>query len=322
MASRTDTSLAALLLCQRLVDAPAATPLKSSEYWKLLDHIGDPAVLLGLDAAAITRTWGVDTALADRLVRLLDSATSFAFQLDEAEQSGLRVIAAVDDDYPQALITRLGWNAPPLLYAVGDPSLLSTDLLAIVGSREIGDAAAKVAQTAAVEAVNQRFGVVSGAAKGVDQLAMGAALDASGKAVGVLADSLVRMTRDPDARRAVSDGRLCLCTPYKPTAGFNVANAMGRNKLIYALSRAALVVAADAEKGGTWAGATEALRRSTTPVLIWTGAGATGGNTLLADRGATTLDAVSDLFPLPVPAPRDHAPGLVRGGSGQLRLEV
>jgi predicted Rossmann fold nucleotide-binding protein DprA/Smf involved in DNA uptake len=322
MASGTDTSLAALLLCQRLVDTPAATPLKSSEYWKLLDDVGDPAVLLGLDAAAITRTFGVDAAMAERLVRLLDVATSFAFQLDAAEQSGLRLIAAVDEDYPQVLISRLGWNAPPLLYVVGDPSLLSSDLLAIVGSREVGAAAAEVARTAAVEAVKQQFGVVSGAAKGVDRLAMGAALDAGGTAVGVLADSLVRMTRDPDVRRAVSDGRLCLCTPYKPTAGFSVGNAMARNKLIYGLSRAALVVAADAEKGGTWAGAIEALRRSTTPVLVWAGAGAATGNTLLAKRGAPTLEAVSDLFPIAEQSPRKHAVGLPRRGSAQLTLEV
>jgi hypothetical protein len=39
--------------------------------------------------------------------------------------------------------------------------------------------------------------------------------------------------------------------------------------LVYALSRATLVVAADAGAGGTWAGAVEALRQQTTPVLAW-----------------------------------------------------
>src|SRR6266508_2406999 len=199
MASRTDASLAALLLCQRLVDMPVAS-LKSSEYWALLDAVDDPAALLGLDAAAITRAAGVDAGMADRLAQLLDAATAFAFRLVEA--------------------------------------------------------AAQVARAAAAAAAAQRYGVVSGAAKGVDRLAMTASLDAGGSAVGVLADSLTRMTRDPEVRQAACDGRLCLCTPYKPTAGFSVANAMGRNKLIYALSKATLVVAADATKGGTWAGAT------------------------------------------------------------------
>src|SRR6266511_3672476 len=291
MASRTDASLAALLLCQRLVDMPVAS-LKSSEYWALLDAVDDPAALLGLDAAAITRAAGVDAGMADRLAQLLDTATAFAFRLDEAEQAGLRLISSVDDDYPRALVARLGRRAPPLLYLVGDPALLRADLLGIVGSRDVVAAAA------------QRYGVVSGAAKGVDRLAMTASLDAGGSAVGVLADSLTRMTRDPEVRQAAGDGRLCLCTPYKPTAGFSVANAMGRNKLIYALSKATLVVAADATKGGTWAGATEAIRQSTAPVVVWTGEGAGHGNALLAERGATALNQLSDLFPLPDPAPR------------------
>ena len=35
---------------------------------------------------------------------------------------------------------------------------------------------------------------------------------------------------------------------------------IGRNRLIYCLADYAIVVASDAEKGGTWAGATEALK--------------------------------------------------------------
>ena len=124
MAARSDSSLAALLLSQRLVDTPVA-PLKSAEYWALLDSLGDPAALLGLDTAGIAGTTGVDPALADRLARLLDAATSFAIHLDQAEQSGLRVIASVDESYPRVLIERLGRSAPPLLYAVGDPALLT-----------------------------------------------------------------------------------------------------------------------------------------------------------------------------------------------------
>jgi predicted Rossmann fold nucleotide-binding protein DprA/Smf involved in DNA uptake len=105
----------------------------------------------------------------------------------------------------------------------------------------------------------------------------------------------------------IGDGRLCLCTPYKPTAGFSVPNAMGRNKLIYALSQATFVVAADLEKGGTWAGAVEALKAGTTPVLVWTGEDAGAGNSTLVDRGATGIATIDDLFPLPAPADRDGA---------------
>jgi predicted Rossmann fold nucleotide-binding protein DprA/Smf involved in DNA uptake len=243
---RSDTSLAALLLTQRLVDTDAA-PLKASEYWSVLDRVPDPGELLGLDAPAVASRADVTAAVAERIVTLLGSATSFAVALDDSEQSGMRVVASVDDDYPARLVERLGRGAPPLLYVVGDTVLLSQRLLGIVGSRDVDTAGADVAKGAAANAVRHGLGIVSGGAKGVDRLSMGAALDADGVVVGVLADSLVRATRDPDVRRAIADGLVCFCTPYKPTTGFSVANAMGRNKLIYALSKGTFVVASDLE---------------------------------------------------------------------------
>jgi predicted Rossmann fold nucleotide-binding protein DprA/Smf involved in DNA uptake len=317
MGRRSPSSLAALLLCQRLQQTPAA-PLKSSEYWALLEAVGDPAALLGLDAATIAGRFGIGTPLAERVATLLAAATGFVLRLEEAEQQGLRMAVSVDASYPQVLIDRLGRRAPPLLYLVGDPALLQVDKLGIVGSREVGEETATVTRHAAMAAVEAGLAVVSGAAKGVDRLAMGAALEAGGTAVGVLAESLVRMTRDPEVRRAVTDGRLCLCTPYKPTAPFNVANAMGRNKLIYALSKATLVVAAAAETGGSWSGAVEAIRQATAPVLVWTGPGAGTGNPLLSQRGGIGVGRLADLFPLP-DAPRPRVP---RPVTDQLALEV
>jgi len=58
------------------------------------------------------------------------------------------------------------------------------------------------------------------------------------------------------------DERLVLISPYDPAAGFNIGNAMQRNKLVYALADAALVVGAEPRKGGTWAGAVEQLKTS------------------------------------------------------------
>lgn len=295
MTTRTDTSLAALLLAQQLVATPAA-PLKSTEYWALLDRVADPAVLLGLDAGGIARVTGVDVAQAERLARLLDAATSVAFRLDEVEQSGLRVVAAVDDGYPRVLVDRLGRAAPPVLYLVGDAALLDRAHLGVVGSRDVTAAGAEVARAAATGAVARDLGVVSGGAGGVDRVALAAALAAGGTAVGMLAGALTRTAHDPEVRAAVRAGRLCLCTPYKPTAAFSVAAAMGRNKLVYALSTRTLVVAAAAGTGGTWAGAAEALRRGTTPVLVWAGDGAAAGNLQLAGRGATGVRRVTDVF--------------------------
>lgn len=77
-----------------------------------------------------------------------------------------------------------------------------------------------------------------------------------------------------------------LVSPYDPAAGFNVGHAMQRNKLIYALSDAALVVTSDFEKGGTWAGAIEQLERlQLVPVFVRNSDNAGKGNTALLKRG-------------------------------------
>jgi predicted Rossmann fold nucleotide-binding protein DprA/Smf involved in DNA uptake len=77
----------------------------------------------------------------------------------------------------------------------------------------------------------------------------------------VLADSLERAALNRDHRNYLRDGQLVLLSPYDPQAGFNIGNAMQRNKLIYALADAALVVQSDYGKGGTWAGAIEQLEQ-------------------------------------------------------------
>lgn len=63
---------------------------------------------------------------------------------------------------------------------------------------------------------------------------------------------------------------------------------MGRNKLVYALSKATVVVASSEGSGGTWAGAVEALEKGYCPVLVRPES--EGAGTLVA-RGAAKLSA-------------------------------
>jgi predicted Rossmann fold nucleotide-binding protein DprA/Smf involved in DNA uptake len=293
-----DSELVGLLLTQRLVDTDAA-PLKASEFWALVDTVSDLGSLLGLEPGEISQTTGVETTMAARIRVLLAAATGFAFALDEYQQSGLRLLSGVSEPFPTVLKERLGSAAPPLLYVLGDVGLFGRKALGIVGSRTVSASGSEIARQAAAAAAADGLGVISGGAKGTDRLAMTAALDRGGQVVGVVADSLLRTSRDPETRSAISDGQLCLCSPYKPTAGFTVGNAMGRNKLIYALSSATLVVECEEGSGGTWSGAVEALRGRIAPVIAWTGPGSSPGNRALTRLGASPLELVEDLLPLP-----------------------
>jgi len=284
-------------------------PLAAREFWPLVRRM-DPAKMLGLDVAELARDAGLALSEAERVLRLLDRVTAVALALERLEQVGIWTLTPEDDGYPARLAECLGDSAPPLLHGVGSPGLLSKPGLGIVGSRDVTPDGAAVACHAAELAAWGGWPVVSGAARGVDQQAMSAAFAAGGAMVGVLAEALSRVVRRPDFRTAVLNGDVVLLTPYAPDAGFSPATAMGRNKVIYALARRVLVVCSDDDKGGTWAGATEALRAGWTDVVVWRGSGEGPGNKLLAARGAAEVDDLTGLLakePPALPVAKAHA---------------
>lgn len=292
---RSDDALATIALVSRLC-ADGLQPLKASEFWKLAAKSDSrPGDFLGMSADDLASGGGVPAALAHRVVSLLGRATALAFELERLQHSGIRMLTPYDEHYPSRWSERLEAKAPPLLYAAGAIELLDAGGLGVVGSRDVSPPGAEVAIDAAKCASARGYPLVSGGARGVDQLSMNAALDSGGAVVGVLADSLSRKLRNADIRAAIHDERALVCTPYNPDAGFSAGNAMGRNKLIYALAAITLVVASDKDKGGTWSGATEALDRRFGQVAVWRGAGEGPGNEGLERRGAVPISDLDDI---------------------------
>jgi predicted Rossmann fold nucleotide-binding protein DprA/Smf involved in DNA uptake len=178
------------------------------------------------------------------------------------------MLSREDVEYPESLTRRLGDQSPPVLFGSGEVSMLSEKAIGIVGSRDADTSSLQFTERLAEWAVRGGLSVVSGAARGVDSVAMRAAFTAGGKVAGVLAESLEQRIRDTETRRAVAEGQAVFISPYGPATPFSVGAAMGRNKLIYCLSTAVVVVAATKGSGGTWAGAEEALRAHWVPVVF------------------------------------------------------
>ena len=291
---RHDDSLATILLVSRLC-AEGVQPLKASEFWDLLDHIEGPGLILGQGVEGLVASRGLAEDLARRLSALTGRATSLAFEVDQLEQTGIRTLTAFDEQYPQRWLARLRAKAPPLVHGAGALELLDTPGLGVVGSRDVSEAGGEVAKDVARLAAGRGLPLTSGGARGVDQLAMEAALEAGGTVIGILAESLSRKLKRPDVRRAIYDGATVMCTPYSPDAPFSAGNAMGRNKLIYAQAELTVVVASGEGSGGTWSGATEALRNGYGPVAVWRGDGEGPGNEILQQRGALPVSSLEDI---------------------------
>ena len=238
--------------------------LKPGEYKRLARFLRDkqrePADLLAPDARGLLEDCQ-QLVGSDRLKSLLARGFLLSQAVERWQARAIWVVSRADAEYPRRLKGRLKEDAPPVLYGCGNIALLDTGGLAVVGSRNVDDNLVEYTVGIGRLTARAKRTLVSGGARGIDQAGMRGALETGGKVAGVLADSLERTALNREHRNLLMDGQLVLVSPYDPSAGFNVGNAMQRNKMVYALADAALVVSSDYEKGGTWAGAVEQLEK-------------------------------------------------------------
>ena len=293
---------AILLLTGPLLGGRGAAPselLRLGEYNALARQLRElkrqPADFLGADAEELLRSCH---AVIDesRLRWLLGRGFVLEQIVERWESQNIWVLSRADAEYPRRFKSRLRENAPALIYGCGDKQLLNSGGLAVVGSRHMDDVL--IDDTMAVCRLAAQAGrtLISGGAKGIDQIAMSAALRAGGRVSAVLADSLAKTVSTREYRHPLLDGQLVLMSPYDPNASFNASLSTQRNKLIYALADVGLVVSASFRKGQTWAGAVEQLDKlKFVPVYVRTTREASAGLEALRAKGAMPWPELQDI---------------------------
>ena len=300
----TADSQAILMLCSYLglPSNPDPAPLTLREWNAIARNLVAaslrPEALLDRSASEVASMLDLPIDYAERMAYLLDRGGSIAIELERLTSLGIWVWTRADNNYPEKYRQRLKESAPVVLFGAGDQFLPGQPGIALVGSRNVDQAGQEIADFVGSACAHHGLVVYSGGARGVDTFSMKAALEGRGSSVGVLAHSLEKTIRKPEFRVALGQGNLTLLTPYSPSAGFNVGTAMGRNKLIYTLADYALIIASDANKGGTWTGALEAIKHHWIPIFVVDGPNVPEGNRLLIEKGCLS-------FPSPFPVPVD-----------------
>ncbi len=301
-------------------------PLSPTEWGRfaqwLKDHEVFPDALLRQDPAGVLADWVDRTVTPERIRHLLARAGALGLAAEKWERAGLWVLTRADPVYPARLKKRLKTASPPVLFGCGRRNLLNQGGIAVVGSRYPSEQDLAFTRHMGGEAALQGLSVVSGGARGVDEAAMSGALEREGTAVGVLSNSLLRAATSAKYRKALMAGDIALVSPFNPEAGFDVGNAMARNRYIYCLADAAIVIAAGKERGGTWSGATENLKKGWVPLWVKSHQDPASGNSELVKRGAQWLPdgeiQLSALFAPDLAKPMDRSgPRLFDGPTPQ-----
>ena len=229
---------------------------------------------------------GYGREMAQRIVALLDEEDLLIHYLRRAQKSGCIPIPRISPLYPQVLRDRLGDAAPGCIWAKGDPEILGDSCISLVGSRDLHLQNAEFAREAGRQAALQGYTLVSGNARGADRTAQDACLQAGGRVISIVADSL--------EKHPLRD-RVLYLSEEDFDGDFSAQRALSRNRCIHALGEKVLVAQASYQKGGTWDGTVKNLRFGWSPVFCFDDSSPAAE--LLFQMGAdpVTLEQLSDL---------------------------
>ncbi|MDZ4674800.1 MAG: DNA-processing protein DprA [Gemmatimonadota bacterium] len=260
----------------------------------LLEACSTASGALSAPFAFLCTVPGISKACATAIRQV--TATAGEEVLARTAALGGAVILPEDDAFPAMLRTIP--DPPPVLYLLGNASLLLRPAVAIVGSRDHSSYGGQVCRQIAGEAGRAGVVVVSGMARGLDAAAHSAALDAGGTTIGVLGNGLgviYPAANHALYERVARDG--CLVTEFPPGERPHAGSFPRRNRLISGLARVTVVIEA-ATGSGTMITVSTALEQGrevmavpgciTSPVSI-------GTNRLIRD-GASPLLETEDLL--------------------------
>ena len=217
---------------------------------------------------------------AQRIIDLLEETELLEHYLRKAKKSDCVPVTRVSDGYPRKIRQTLGLEAPGVLWAKGDISLLRTPLVALVGSRELREDNKAFAQEVGKQAAMQGYTLVSGNARGADRLAQDSCLANGGKVISVVADQLERHPCKENVLYLAEDD-------YDQP--FSAFRALKRNRIIHALADRTFVASCRMEKGGTWEGTKTNLRFGYSRVFCFRDG--SEASVELAQRGAKLISA-------------------------------
>lgn len=266
-------------------------------FWRLLGETGSAQdaleALPGVARAAGVRDYQPCSEQAARA------------ELAAGRRAGARLVARGQKGYPAALAELA--DAPPLLWAMGNPELADRPTLAVIGARNASSLGLRMARRLAEDLAQAGFAVASGLARGIDAAAHKAALPAT---IAVQAGGIDVIYPAENESLANEIGlRGLRLTEQPPGLQPQARHFPQRNRIIAGIARAVVVVEA-ASRSGSLITARMALDAGR-EVLAVPGHpmdGRAGGcNALIRDGAVLVRSAEDVLAVLGAPAPERRA---------------
>ncbi len=199
-------------------------------------------------------------------------------------------------DFPPHLL-----EIAPILFVKGNQKRLMSDSVTIVGARDVSDKGVRITRNLSGELVGKGINIVSGYAEGVDLEAHLGALEAGGTTTIVLSDGIKQLRQKSAFKQFNWDRDVLVVSQFDPDTEWSAWDALERNQLVCALSKAVVVIESGPERdmqgkmSGTFITAKAALDLNL-PVFVVNPScldNAPKGNADLIALGGHSLDPVN-----------------------------
>jgi DNA processing protein len=239
--------------------------------------------------------WENDYELNHIEIKLFEEAkkelSTYAFMVEDLLEQGYSILPITSQDYSPTLKKNLGRTyAPPVIYTKGNLQIMKEKSIAIVGSRKANDISLEFTDNIAKNASKDYKVVVSGFAKGVDKQALDSAIKYKGQSIIVLPQGIATFQSGfKKYYKQIIDGDVLVLSTFYPKAPWSVQLAMARNPIIYGLA-SEIYVAESSEKGGTWSGVMDGLRKGRTIYVRKPNSREKNANNILISKGGKAVD--------------------------------
>ncbi|TWT10307.1 DNA-protecting protein DprA [Reyranella sp. CPCC 100927] len=224
------------LACVRLARTPRVGPVTFHE---MLGHYGSATAALEALPSLARRAGFAQAPVSPPAAAIQREAEGLA-------ALGGRFIIHGDADYPVALAQIP--DAPPVLSAIGDSTLLARPMIAVVGARNASTNGRRVTIALTTDLGAAGFVVASGLARGIDTAAHRAALETGTVAVLAGGIDVIYPPENADLYRAMAERGLILSEA--PLGAVPQARHFPRrNRIVSGLSLGVLVVEAALQSG-------------------------------------------------------------------------
>lgn len=241
-------------------------------------------------------TFALTTEEIEWLLSSKQELPNYSFIAEDLLEQGYDIIPITSPDYPKSLKANLKKTyAPTLIYTKGNKQLLQENSIAIVGSRQAGSTSLSFTDNVAHRAAQDNLIVVSGYAKGVDRQALDSALKYQGKSIIILPQGITTFASGfKTLYKDIISGKVLVLSTFHPKAPWNTGLAMARNVYIYGMANEIYVAESD-NKGGTWAGVMDGLRKMRKIYVRQSSPEEKNANQLLIENGAIPVSLQGEI---------------------------